>query len=207
MPPIVSERPYNGINDLVQKNIITQTTFDKIKEQVGATQTLRVYYEIRIANQGYARSSAMNLTRLGVLLVRLGILVTVGCASHPPFPESSLTGGVWEVKIGDSLTPPVVTAKRGDEVRWVNTTSGPVDVLFYVQSQVDLISCQKGFGSTGWGYLFGSLDQDFLVVATVPPNESASLCFAILGTYVYGVRWHPPLTGYPTRITGSVTIE
>jgi plastocyanin len=149
----------------------------------------------------------MNLTRIGVFIVSLGIVVTVGCASRPPFPESSLTGGLFEVKIGETLTPSVVTAKRGDEVRWVNTTSGPVDVLFYAQSQVDLISCQKGFGSTGWGYLFGSSEHDFLVVATVHPNDSASLCFAIPGTYVYGVRWHPPITGYPTRITGSVTIE
>ena len=35
---IVSERPYNGTADLVQKNIITQTTYDKIKDQIVAEQ-------------------------------------------------------------------------------------------------------------------------------------------------------------------------
>jgi plastocyanin len=148
----------------------------------------------------------MNLTRVGVLLVRVAILVTVGCASHPPFPESSLTGELFEVKIGESLTPRLVTAKRGDEVRWVNTTSGPVDISF-VQSQDDLISCQKGFVSAGWGYLFGSMKHESLVVATVRTNDSASLCFAIPGTYAYTVRTKTATTGHDTRLAGTITIE
>jgi plastocyanin len=148
----------------------------------------------------------MTQTRVGVLLMRVAILVTVGCVSHPPFPESSLTGGLFEVLIGESLTPKVVTAKQGDEVRWVNTTSGPVDISF-VQSQDDLISCQKGFVSTGWGYLFGSMKHESLVVATVHTNDSASLCFAIPGTYAYTVRTKTATTGQATSIAGSITIE
>jgi helix-hairpin-helix protein len=35
---IVSERPYNGPDDLVQKNIISQATYDKIREQIVAKQ-------------------------------------------------------------------------------------------------------------------------------------------------------------------------
>src|SRR5512147_2182951 len=149
----------------------------------------------------------MNLTRIGVFLVRLGILVTVGCAgSPPPFPESSLTGGLFEVKIGESLTPKAVTAKQGDEVRWVNMTSGPVDIAL-MQSQDELISCQKGFASPGWGYLFQLSELEILLVATVHPNDSASLCFAIPGTYAYTVRTKTATTGRATRIAGSITIE
>lgn len=149
----------------------------------------------------------MNLTRIGVFLVRVGILVTVGCAgSPPPFPESSLTGVLFEVKIGESLTPKVVTAKRGDEVRWINTTGGSVDIAL-MQSQDELISCQKGFASPGWGYLFQSSELEFLLVATVHPNDSASLCFAIPGTYAYTVRTKTATTGRATRIAGSITIE
>jgi plastocyanin len=113
---------------------------------------------------------------------------------------------LFEVKIGDSLTPKVVTAKRGDEVRWVNMTSGPVDIAF-MQSHDDLISCQKGFASPGWGYLFQSSDLEFLMVATLHPNDSASLCFAIPGIYTYTVRMKTATTGRPTRIAGSITIE
>jgi DNA uptake protein ComE-like DNA-binding protein len=35
---IVSERPYNRKDDLVEKNIITQTTYDKINDQIVAKQ-------------------------------------------------------------------------------------------------------------------------------------------------------------------------
>ena len=148
----------------------------------------------------------MNLMRIGVLLVRLGILVTVGCASHPPFPQSSLTGELLEVQIGESLTPQVVTAKRGDEVRWNNTTSGPVDISF-ANSLDGVVSCQKGFVSTGWGYLFGASEIDFLVIATVHSNDSASLCFSTPGTYSYTVRTDKAATGKATRIAGTVTIQ
>ena len=78
----------------------------------------------------------------------LGILVTMGCASSPPFPESSLTGKMVEVKIGESLTPKEITAKPGDIMRWVNTTGGAVDISF-VEPLDGLVSCQKGFVSTG----------------------------------------------------------
>jgi hypothetical protein len=41
----------------------------------------------------------------------------------------------------------------------------------------------------------------------LPPNESANLCFAFPGRYVYTVRWNPPLTGHANKITGSIMIE
>ena len=149
----------------------------------------------------------MHLTRIGVFLVKLGILVTVGCAGYPPpFPASSLTGGLFEVKIGEALTPKAVTVKQGDEVRWVNTTSGPVDIAL-MQSHDDLISCQKGFASPGWGFLFQASVLEYLLIATVHPNDSASLCFAIPGTYAYTVRTKTVKTGHATRIAGSITIE
>jgi len=126
----------------------------------------------------------MNLMRIGVVFVWLGILVTVGCASRPPFPESSLTGRIVEVKIGESLTPKEITAKQGDEVRWVNTTNDSVDISF-VEALDNRVSCQKGFVSAGWGYLFlgESLHSESLVVATVRSNRFASLCFSAPGTH------------------------
>ena len=148
----------------------------------------------------------MNLACIGVLLARLGILITVGCASHHPFPGSSLTGGIFEVKIDESLTSPMVTANRGDEVKWVNMSGGPVDISL-VQTGEDMISCQRGFGSTDLGYLVGSLEYETIIIATVLPNDSASLCFAIPGRYIYTLRRNPPITGHANKITGSVTIK
>ena len=148
----------------------------------------------------------MPLTRIGMVLAGMGILLTLACVSHKHFPESSLTGGVFEVKIDNSLTPQSVTAKRGDEVKWINMSHAPVDVSV-VQTREELISCQKGFASTNLGYLFGTSEYENIVMATVRPNESASLCFAISGKYVYTLRKDPSTTGSLDKMSGSITIE
>jgi len=148
----------------------------------------------------------MGLARIGMVLTGVGMLLTLACASHQHFPESSLTGGVFEVKIDNSVTPQSVTAKRGDEVRWINMSNTPVDVSV-VQTREELISCQKGFASTNLGYLFGTSEYENIVMATVRPNESASLCFAISGKYVYTLRKDPSTTGSLDKKSGSITIE
>jgi plastocyanin len=148
----------------------------------------------------------MKLMRIGMFLVGLGMLVTVGCASHPRFPESSLTGRIVEVKVGESLTPKEVIAKQGDEVRWVNTTSALVDISFD-QPLGNIVSCQKGFVSTGWGYLFGSSEPEFLVIARLHGSDHVSLCFSTPGTYAYNVRRDTAATGSTTHLAGTVTIE
>jgi len=148
----------------------------------------------------------MGLARIGMVLTGVGMLLMLACASHQHFPESSLTGGVFEVKIDNSVTPQSVTAKRGDEVRWINMSNTPVDVSV-VQTREELISCQKGFASTNLGYLFGTSEYENIVMATVRPNETASLCFAISGKYVYTLRKDPSTTGSLDKKSGSITIE
>ncbi|HET9606729.1 MAG TPA: hypothetical protein VFO87_06735 [Nitrospira sp.] len=148
----------------------------------------------------------MTLARIGMVLAGVGIFLTLACASHKHFPESSLTGGVFEVKIDNSLTPQSVTARRGDEVRWINMSNASLDVSV-VQTREELISCQKGFASTNLGYLFGTSEYENIVMATVRPNESASLCFAIPGKYVYTLRKDPSTTGSLDKMSGSITIE
>jgi plastocyanin len=150
----------------------------------------------------------MNLMRICVRFVWLWALVTLGCASHPPFPESSLTGRMVEVNIGESLTPKVIIAKPGDEVRWVNSTNGAVDISF-MESLDGSVSCQKGFVSGGWGYLFsgGSAQPESLVVATVHSNKYASLCFSAPGTYAYTMTKETTDKSKEGGIGGTVTIE
>jgi hypothetical protein len=154
------------------------------------------------------RSEAMNLMRIGVVFVWFGGLVMVGCATQPPFPDSSLTGRVLEVKMDDPLTSIRITAKQGDEIRWINTTGGSVDISF-VEPLDGRVSCQKGFVSAGWGYLFSgqSSKSEFLVVATVHGHQYASLCFSAPGTYAYTMRKQTPDSGKPGGIAGTVTVE
>ncbi|HKT35996.1 MAG TPA: hypothetical protein VJR03_14305 [Nitrospira sp.] len=148
----------------------------------------------------------MNLLRASTFMTGIGIFATMGCMGHQHFPDSSITGTIIEVKIGESLSTPVVTAKRGDEVRWINMSDAAVD-LSVVQTREELISCQKGFASTNLGYLFGTSEYENIVMATVLPNQFASLCFAIPGKYVYTVRTDPSRKGSANKVTGSLTIE
>lgn len=150
----------------------------------------------------------MNVTRIGVLLVGCGVLVALGCASPPPFPTSSLTGTILDVKVGESISPKEIVAKPGDEVRWVNTTSDSVDISF-VTPLDDVVSCQKGFVSAGWGYLFASeaSPPGFIIVTTVHRNEYASLCFSAPGTYEYIVKMKTAAADRTIRMAGTVKIE
>jgi len=148
----------------------------------------------------------MILARMGMLVAPAGMLIAIGCGSPKHFPDSSLTGRVYEIRIGEMLAPSVVTAKRGDEVKWINESNTPMEVSV-VQTREELISCQKGFASTNLGYLFGTSEYENIVMAKVRPNESASLCFALPGKFVYTVRKDPSVTGALDKITGSVTIE
>ena len=68
----------------------------------------------------------MNLSMGGILFMAVVILLSEGCGAHKRFPESSLTGGVYELKIDNALTPQSVTAKRGDEIsqRILDISSG-----------------------------------------------------------------------------------
>jgi len=147
----------------------------------------------------------MNLGPVGVLLAGI-ILVALGCGGHQRFPSASLTGGVVVVTIEESVSPAAVTVKRGDEVRWINQGNAPVDVAV-VQTREELISCQKGFASTNLGYLFGTSEYENIVMATLRPNEFASLCFAMPGKFVYTVRKGPAWASSPTKVSGSITVE
>lgn len=146
--------------------------------------------------------------RIDLLLMGIGILfMTAGCASRLPFPETTLTGRVVEVTISEALIPHEIIVKQGDEVRWINMTGSAVDISF-VKSLDVAVSCQKGFVSSGWGYLFGGSDVDYLVVATVYSHDYASLCFSTPGTYTYTVRMDKTGSGKGgTKIAGTVTVE
>ena len=140
------------------------------------------------------------------VLLCLGLLMTVACTSHP-LPESSITGVVSEVKIGeDVLTPKAVTVKLGDEVRWVNTTRGVVDISF-LQSLTDFVSCNKGFEPPTSGTFVGPSGTNHLFIADVNSNHHASLCFTLPGTYEYAVKLDEATTGKVTRMHGTITVQ
>jgi plastocyanin len=119
--------------------------------------------------------------------IGVGLLITIGC-TVTPVPESSSTGVVSEVRIGDLvLTPQVITVKTRDEVRWVNTRKSPIEITVEKPMSAGL-SCLKGFVSNEGFEFVGSPDPNSLIAAKLNSNEFASLCFSASGIYSYTVK-------------------
>jgi hypothetical protein len=131
----------------------------------------------------------------GLLLVAL----IVGCVTVP-LPESSLTGTIAEVKVGDILTPKVITAKTGDEVRWVNQTNSPIHITL-VRPANGTLSCRKGFVFEGGYPSEPPGESESLFGATVNSNEFASLCFSGTAIYDYTIE------AVGTKLSGAVMVK
>ncbi|HEY6043708.1 MAG TPA: hypothetical protein VIU43_02320 [Nitrosospira sp.] len=129
----------------------------------------------------------------GVIVPILGVLLlTAGCSSTS---YSSKASKMHTVNVGPKIEPLQINAGRGDEVRWVNQRSEPIAVVFPKTDAVP-ISCRTGFKT---------IDQTALA-AVVPPNGSASLCFAELGKYNYQVRLDENIPSAETDRNASVWI-
>jgi hypothetical protein len=139
----------------------------------------------------------MNLLRVDLLVAGLGFLVAFACTSAP-VPESSRTGEITEVKVGEVLTPKVSHAKTGDEVRWVNTTNSPVHISLK-KALNERLSCLKGFVSNEGFEFVGSPNPENILGATVNSNDFASLCFSESGIYDYTVKG--------TELEGTVMVK
>jgi plastocyanin len=98
-----------------------------------------------------------------------------GC-THTPGTSGERT--VRTVEISESVTPNVMYASPGEEVRWTNARSTPVRVGFLSPRLLEEHECQKGVVD-----MFGRVN-DFI---TIPPGESISLCFVRSGDLGYNV--------------------
>lgn len=128
----------------------------------------------------------------GVASLVLGLsLFSAGCQS---VPYSSNATRIHTVNVGPKIEPLQINAGRGDEVRWVNQRSQPIALIFPKSDDVR-ISCRSGFKN-----------NDTVLSAVVPPNASASMCFAELGKYDYQVRLDENLPGAETDRNASVWI-
>jgi hypothetical protein len=116
----------------------------------------------------------------------LMILAAAGCGVSQTKPD---TAAVHEVQIQNSVSPSLLYAQRGDEIRWHNLLPHPVKLGLLGTTWRDHLLCQKGFSR------FGQIDD--LVV--IPPQQYVSLCFAQPGTVRYNV-WLDP-----KNLTGSMT--
>jgi len=117
-----------------------------------------------------------------------------GCESTPTVTR---TGDVKDIIIGEKLSAPEVSVNQGDEVRWVNKRTDPVQIVFLDPVANDRLSCKKNIG----GLMTGS---DTAKLAT---NESASACFRDVGQVRYTVRMDSTIPGDGiTNVPGVIQV-
>lgn len=138
--------------------------------------------------------------RVRQLIIGTALFVTIaGCASIQgtgSIPNTTRTGTIHDVNFEERMTPANLRVQPGDEVRWVNKRSTPVTVEFLGKALAD-VSCQRGFSS-----LLRRQQEE----ATIPPNESASLCFGKKGTVTYNARMVSPVAGGETITSGTIRV-
>ena len=127
------------------------------------------------------------------------LLVMAGCQTGSPLSSEqrelakfTRTGAIHDIRIGEVVTPPQLTVKPGDEVRWVNVRSAPGQLVF-TDTLVDRVSCQNKFGGKD--------------ATTLLPNDYISLCFSSPGTYKYIARMGSPVPGGEKNLSGIVQVQ
>ena len=129
--------------------------------------------------------------RIGVsMLIVLWLLDA--CLGPPRAPS---TGDVVAVEIQETLIPPTVPARVGDQVRWINERRGEVQIVFLTPID-DQVSCKKGFGS------FGSVVN----AAWLKPRDHVGLCFSKTGLVRYIVRLDTLLPSGERHLQGSIEV-
>jgi len=139
------------------------------------------------------------------VVTALCLLWLAGCASETELWKSTRTGHIHDIKVGDSLSPERFDVRTGDEVRWINTRSAPVKIVF-VDPIKDRVSCQKGFQHGGLKGLFSD-DASAIEVTTIEPNQYASLCFSAPGSYTYNARMEANTAGGEANLAGKIFVE
>lgn len=116
------------------------------------------------------------MTRIGLnLCVAMVMVLFAACGYTPPVKDG---GTVRTVEISDEVSPHVVYASPGDEVRWTNMRENAVRVGFLDLRLIQDHRCEKGVVG-----LFGQVND----LVTIAPGESISLCFARTGDLRYNV--------------------
>ena len=129
----------------------------------------------------------------GLLCMALGLLLIItGCTSAS---HSTGENTIHIVNVGQSVETHHINAGRGHEVRWRNTETQPITVIFPGE-YAHRISCRIGFTS---------VDKTVLS-AVIEPNGFASLCFSEQGRYNYKVRLNKNLASGLTEQSATVWI-
>lgn len=121
------------------------------------------------------------------------LLAAVGCQGMPSVTRS---GEVKDVVVREHLSTVEVTARPGDEIRWINKRQAPIRIVI-LDPVSDRLSCRDNFGT--W---LGAASQ----TAELGPNETASACFKETGMVRYTVRMESASPAGERNVPGIIRI-
>ncbi len=139
--------------------------------------------------------------RLGVTIALAMVLSgcqSMGLGGGNGTPTVTRTGEVKDIIIQDTVSPEIVTANPGDEIRFINKRQGDARVIFLLPVEGQL-SCQRGFG----GLMNANKNQ---YTAKLDSNETASVCFKFPMEIKYVVRAESSLPSGDVNIPGTINI-
>ena len=133
------------------------------------------------------RSRTLKTTKS--VLILLGIALVGGCSS---LPETTRTGEVKDVQIEANVSPEVVQARPGDEIRWINHRRAPVKLIL-LDTKKENLSCNRGFATDG--------------TTLLNANQTASICLNKAGEVKYQVRMESTLPGGEVNTQGKIVVQ
>ena len=146
-----------------------------------------------------------NLILTGACVLSM-CLALAACSNTRDLKHSTRTGKIFDIRVGDQLIPEQMRVRPGDEVRWVNARSEPINIVF-VDELKDRLSCQNGFVTGGSIKGMFSENAPIARITTLQPNDHASLCFASAGTYTYNTRMDAVVAGGEKNLRGNIVVE
>ena len=107
-------------------------------------------------------------------------------------PTGTRTGMIYDVKIENGIAPSALAVQTGDEVRWVNHRTAPVNLHFFGREN-DYV-CERGVKKR----------QDAL---RIEPGKATSLCFGKPGNVGYHVRMEAAIPGGEVIEAGNIQVS
>jgi plastocyanin len=123
-----------------------------------------------------------------VPLTALLLLAAAACST----PSATRTGMIYDVKIENGIAPAALAVQTGDEVRWVNHRTAPVNLYFFGREN-DYV-CERGV----------TKKNDAL---RIEPGKATSLCFGRPGNVGYHVRMDASVPGGEVIEAGNIQVS
>lgn len=125
----------------------------------------------------------------------LGLVQLLSSCGHQSVTSDRTS--VRTIEIAEGVTPVILYALPGEEIRWTNLRSNPIRLGFLTMRLLDEVGCEQGIKT-----MFGGMSD----LVTIPPGHSVSLCFVRRGDLKYNVWLEPDNPRGPITPTATIRV-